>query len=82
MKKLICEYCKKEIKPLEAHCTLDSKFKGKITHSDSWHAECWKARWEEKMDKKVREYANTILNKAVPLIKSKIEGGDTPIMLN
>lgn len=74
VKKLICEYCSKEIKPKEAHCTLDSKFNGKITHSDSWHANCWRTRWEEKMDKKVREYANKILKLSKPLLE-KISGG-------
>jgi hypothetical protein len=75
MKKLLCEHCKKEIEPLEAHCTLDSKYNGKVTHSDSWHADCWKKRWEEKMDKKVKEYASTILMKAQPLL-ANLQGGN------
>jgi hypothetical protein len=76
-----CFHCKKIIKPKENYASLVSFSKGKAVHEDNWHAKCWREHWEEKMDKKVREYANTILNKSVPLIKSKFKGGNTPLIV-
>jgi hypothetical protein len=67
-----CEYCSGAIDEKEKHCTLTSYSKGEKVHEDSWHAECWRTRWEEKMDKKVREYAELIKAQAMPLIKAKM----------
>ena len=79
--KILCYHCKKIINPEENYASLVSFSKGKAVHEDNWHAKCWKEHWEEKMDNKVKEYANNILNKATPLIKSKFGGGNSPLIV-
>jgi hypothetical protein len=70
-----CHYCKKEIDEKKEFCELISHSDGKISNKDSWHKECWKLEWEEKMNKKVEDYSKKILKKAQPLINNQFGGG-------
>lgn len=70
----ICKKCKGEIEEHENHCTLTSYSNSKISNEDSWHSICWKEDWEEKMDKKVKEYAMKLKNQALPMVMAKFGG--------
>jgi len=66
-----CFYCKSQILEEENHCDLISYSKGGVSNIDSWHEECFKNWLEEKMDKKVQEYANKMMEFAKPVVESK-----------
>jgi hypothetical protein len=68
--KILCFHCKKVIDPKENYASLVSFSKGKACHEDNWHAKCWKEHWEEKMDNKVKNYANDILTRAKPMLNN------------
>lgn len=72
-KMIKCHYCKKEINENERFCELISHDNGSITNEDAWHSECWKIYWEEKMDKKVKDYASEIMKQSAPLIGNNKE---------
>lgn len=75
-KEKICYKCGFPIKEkTETYCSLVSYQNGKECNADHWHSHCWKSWNEERMDKKVREYAAQMMSFAVPKVKEAFETG-------
>lgn len=67
-----CFRCKRTINEDDDYASLVSYSNGEVTNKDNWHSICWREWLEEKMDLKVKEYANKLMKISVPLVEQNI----------
>ena len=72
--KKFCYKCKCQIDEKENYCSLNSYFKGKEVHVDYFHAQCFRSWIEDKLDKKIKEYADKMMKTAMPYVEQYMGG--------
>jgi hypothetical protein len=68
-----CTYCSKEIKKIEKQVTLKTTQGNKILEDRHFHFNCWLDDYNNSLDRKVKNYAERMMNFAKPAVEQALK---------